>query len=158
PELHWFDGLRVYRISGDLPPGFHVTSFSVSRDGKKVAFLAQGASADRVYLTEPNAQTIPIIYTSAPNGIAQVELNRDGSYARVADVSAGFAQYIVNTATHSAARLGANNGTVVQGGNYFVFSPTDDTFYTQMQVGGSPPPMSGTGYLTLFRGNSATAA
>src|SRR6185369_5055299 len=107
------------------------------------AYIATSTSVDRIYLTEPNAQST-LIYTSAPkptnSGVTtSVELNRDGSYARVVAYGIPAQQFIVNTATQAAVPLGANNASIVQSGDYFAFSPADDSFYIQMQVGGSPP-------------------
>jgi len=70
----------------------------------------------------------------------------------------GGVPYMVRVSDGLQTRIGSATPNLVQIGRDYVFSPVNDDFYVQGQVGGSPPPMSGSGFLTLFRGNSASAA
>jgi hypothetical protein len=163
-EVHWFDGLRVYRIGTDLDPGDEISSFSMASDGQTVAYVVESATVSRVFLSGPSASDSRVIFTSAPKPAGSssrpyVRLNRNGSYLWVYDPFIGFSgtSYIVRTADGLQTRVAANTPQVTQIGNYFEFNPVNDDFYVQAEAGGAPPPPSGTGYLTLFRGNAASA-
>lgn len=159
-ELHFFDGLHVTRVSGDLAADQRVSAFSVSDDGSNLAYVVEAPNFDRVYFVDSGTSGGRLVYTAAPKtqfvGPTTIELNRSGDYLRVYDPERDRAiSWIVRTSDGLTTRM--NGSGVVQGG-YFAFSPAegDNAFYSQIQVGGSPPPMSGTGYLTLFSGNLAT--
>ena len=68
-EVHWFDGLRVYRIGGDLAAGEEITSFSMAGDGQSVAFVVENASGARVRITRPGAADAPVIFTTTQDAV-----------------------------------------------------------------------------------------
>jgi VCBS repeat-containing protein len=161
-ELHFFDGLQVSRISDALTAGTSVTSFAVSGDGSNVAYVVESATAAWVYAKAPDATTARLLYSEPANGgfpPVRVSLNHDGAFAGVFDPFAAGTRriFIVRTADATVTPVGANDGQVVQIPS-LIFNPANDDFYIQAQVGGSPPPMSGTGFMTLFRGSSASPA
>jgi VCBS repeat-containing protein len=146
-ELQKFDGLHVARISGNRAADETITSFSVSGDGARIAFVVETDSFDRVYAGVPG--DVPqLVHTGSnkPPGSplhTTVELNRDGTYLRVNDpyIAPGGRVYLV--------RVSAGIPTQVSGvgltapGNYFAFSPANDDIYLQGDAGG---------FLTLFHG------
>jgi len=161
-ELHWFDGLRVYRLGADLDPGDVITSFEMSGDGQAVAYKVDSANVSRIFLTGPTAADSRVVFTSAvkpPGSPFSVgyKLNRNGNYLLVSDPHAagGWARYMVRTLDGLQTPIASNAPQIVSIPN-FAFSPANDDFYFQAQIGGSPPPMSSTGFVTLFRGNSAS--
>jgi hypothetical protein len=136
----------------------------MARDGQTIAYVVESATVSRVFFTGPSASDSRVVFTSSPKPMGSslqpyVRLNRDGSYLWVYDPFAGVrgVTYMVRTSDGLQTQVAANTPQIVQLGNYFEFNPVDDDFYVQAQVGGSPPPASGTGFLTLFRGNSASA-
>jgi VCBS repeat-containing protein len=160
-EVHWFDGLRIYRLGTDLDPGDVISSFSSSDDGRTVAYVVESDTVARVFFTGPDASDSRVIFTSAPRPSGSlgmgIELNRDGTYLRVTDAFAagGRASYMVRTSDGLQSRIAADTPQIVRILDT-VFSPANDDFYVQGQVGGSST-ISGTGYATLFRGNATSA-
>jgi VCBS repeat-containing protein len=160
-ELHFFDGLQVSRISAALPAGASVTSFAVSGDGSRVGYVVTAADFDRVYLTTAQSPAPALVYSSPmkadpSSAISGLELNRDGSYLRLYDPDVSLRDaHILRVADGLLTSIGSGDPQIIQGGSYFAFSPTNDDFYAQLQFGGSAT-MSGTGYLTLFRGAAAS--
>jgi VCBS repeat-containing protein len=160
-ELHVFDGLQVSRVSDALAAGRFVTSFSVSSDGSMVAYVVEDGTAAWVYAKAPDAASARLLYTEPANTAfpsVHVTLNHDGTFANIVDPSAGTAhrQFIARVADATVTAVAANDAQVVQIPS-LVFNPVNDDFYIQAQVGGSPPPASGTGFLTVFRGSSQAA-
>jgi hypothetical protein len=134
-------------------------------DGHTVAYVVESSSVARVFFTGPSASDSRVIFTSyskTPGSSLHptVRVNRNGTYLLVFDpyVPGGGAAYIVRTSDGLQTRVGGSTQSIVQLGNFYAFNPINDDFYLQAQVGGSPPPMSGSGYLTLFRGSATSAA
>jgi VCBS repeat-containing protein len=162
-ELHWFDGLRVYRLGTDLEAGEEISSFAMSGDGLSVAYVVENATASRVFITGPSASDSRLVFTSGvkpPNSpvYPTIKLNRNGSYLLVSDAFAagGRATYVVRTADGMQTVVGGSTPEIVALLDW-VFSPANDDFYVQAQVGGSTT-TSGTGYLTMFQGQSGLAS
>jgi VCBS repeat-containing protein len=161
-EFFFFDGIEVTRINSPLTATQSIAAFSVSDDGTRLAYVVEDTTFDYVYVVAPGS-TPNLVYTSAfKDGsfgslAVNMELNRNGSHLRVYDTYRNRAlPYIVRAADGALTLVGGNTNGIAQGG-YFAFSPAGDFFYPQLQVGGLPPPASGSGYLTMFRGNLASA-
>ena len=72
---------------------------------------------------------------------------------------AGSSWVVVDTAGGAAARpVGTGNSEIVQLPVVLFGAGDGDELWVQAQVGGQPPPMSGTGYTTVYRGSSAAPA
>jgi len=161
-EVHWFDGLRVYRLGTDLDTGDVIDSFSMASDGRTVAYAVESPNVARVFFTGPSASDSRVVFTSGPRTPGAehlyVRLNRNGTWLWVHDpfAAGGRASYMVRISDGLQTRIAGNTPSIVRLGNYFAFNPVNDDFYAQMQIGGSTT-QSGTGFLTLFRGNSASA-
>ena len=160
-ELHFFDGLQARRVSDAVAAGTSVTSFALSGDGSTVAYVVESASAAWVYAKAADAASARLLYTEPGNtGFppVRVSLNHDGAYASIVDPFAGSHRlFVARVADATVTAVGANVAQVVQIPS-LVFNPVNDDFYIQAQVGGSPPPMSGTGFMTVFRGSSQSPA
>jgi len=157
-ELHYFDGFQTRRISGDLEPNWSILSFAQSDDGSKLAYVAQNDSTTRVYIVGGDGTGQKLIYTNSRDPMsgnyAQVKLNRDGGYAAIADPFAAGPRrmFIVRVSDLATTGVGIDDLGIVTIAFFPIFNPVDKSFYVQGQVGGSPT-ISGTGYVTLFRGN-----
>ncbi len=158
-ELHWFDGLRVARLGADLEPGDVVTSFAMAGDGQAVAYMVDNPTVSRIFLTGPTATDARLVFTSgakllAASSSVSFKLNRNGNYLLVSDPHAagGRVRYMVRTSDGMQTGVGASTPEIVNV-MHWAFSPANDDYYVQAQVGGSNT-SSGTGYLTLFHGQS----
>jgi hypothetical protein len=114
----------------------------VSFEEVLLADITQPGSAHHVYTTA----ALP------PFGSTTITLNKDGSYALINDLtlSSALKTLLVRTADSTLTVLGASNPELVQPGFHAAFNPVTNEFYMQAQVNGQPPPMSGSGYLSLF--------
>ncbi|HEY6125141.1 MAG TPA: Ig-like domain-containing protein, partial [Steroidobacteraceae bacterium] len=63
-EVHWFDGLRIYRLGTDLDAGDVISSFATAGDGDTVAYVVDSDTVSRVFFTGPTAQDSRVVFTS----------------------------------------------------------------------------------------------
>ena len=166
-ELFHYDGFRSARLNAPLGPDAVLGEFAISGDGRRVAYVAIGVTFDRVYvvdLASPGAARA--VYTTLGKSrslgdLARLRLNGSGSRLLVRDPGRppGSSWVVVDTAGGSDAQpLGTGNGEIVQMPAALFGADDGADLWVQAQVGGQPPPMSGSGFTTMYRGNSASPA
>jgi VCBS repeat-containing protein len=164
-ELHFYDGFRTVRVSTALQAGARVDGFTLASDRRHVAYVVHTANFEQVFLSDlEQPGSAQHLYTTS--GISQfsvattVTLNRDASYALINDSThpSPLQMVLVRTVDASLSVVGASNPELIRPGLYAAFNPVTDEFYVQAQVGGLPPPMSGTGYLGLFGASTSAPA
>lgn len=155
-ELHFYDGFRTVRVSTALQAGARIGSFTLASDRRHVAYVVHTATFQQVFLSDI-AQPGSARHVYTTSGTPQFEattvtLNKDASYALIGDSThpSALKTVLVRTADSALSVVGASNPDVTRPGFSVAFNPITDEFYLQAQVGGQPPPMSGTGYLSLF--------
>jgi Bacterial Ig domain len=165
PELHFYDGFRTIRVSSPLQAGARIDSFTLASDRRHVAYVVHTAGFEQVFvgdIGQPGAAQHVYTTSGAPQFIMSttVTLNRDASYALIGDSThpSALKKLLVRTADSSVVVLGASNPELVQSGSYVAFNPVTDEYYLQAQVGGMPPPTSGTGYVSLFGASTRAPA
>ena len=161
-ELHYYDGFRTVRVNTALQPGARVDSFVMAADGHHIAYIVHTAIFEQVFVSDiRQAGSTQHVYTSsgAPQFTpsTQVTLNKDASYALIKDQThpSALKTLLVRTADETLSVIGASNPDLIQPGTFAAFNPVTNEFYVQAQVSGQPPPMSGTGYQSVFAGSTA---
>ena len=161
-ELHFYDGFRTVRVSTALQAGARVDSFTLARDRRHVAYVVHTANFQQVFLGDIGqpGSARHVYTTSGPSQFSittEVTLNKDGSYALIKDFThpSVLQTVLVRTADSALSVIGASNPELMQSGFYTAFNPVTDEFYLQAQVGGQSPPLSGSGYLSLFAASIA---
>jgi len=159
PELHLYDGLATVRLSTPLQSGAAIQSFTLAADNRHVAYVVVNSNYAQLLVadvTQPGSSQL--LYTSTSGSGApplQFTLNSDASYALVVDPGISSAlKLVLAHPVGGVSVLGASNPDVLQQFGD-AFNPVSNEFYLQGQVGGSPPPMSGTGYTSLFAGTTS---
>jgi VCBS repeat-containing protein len=161
-ELHLFDGLEVTRVSDDLTPGSSVTTYSVSGDLTKVAYVVDSNDAMRVYVKPLNGSAAAaLLYTSAlksppANRGVSAFLNADGTYMAVTDSWSGATKqiYVVNVATAAATQVAGLMPGLIDV-RFAIFHPFEpDLVMVQGQTAGNVP-RDTTAAVTAFLGNAA---
>jgi hypothetical protein len=166
-ELHHYDGFRTARLNAPLAQGSTLGSFAISGDGRRAAYVSLGQTFDRIFvvdLASPGAARE--VYTTvgkSPNfiSIPDLRLNGSGSRLLVRDPARppGSSWVVVDTAGGTSARpIGTGNGEIVQMPGAQFGADDGEDLWVQAQVGGQPPPMSGSGYTTVYRGSSTAPA
>lgn len=146
-EVHLFDGLEVRRVNDDLPAGRTLTSFSVSDDGRTLAYVLDDEDAERVYV-KPLDGSAPaqLRFTSAVKTVpaerrVSASLNRDGSFLLVRDGWAGPLKpyFVVDAVTGTARRVASSMPGVVDT-RIVMFHPYEpQLLLLQGQTSGSGP-------------------
>jgi len=156
-ELHFYDGFRTVRVNTALQAGARIDAFTLASDQRHVAYVVHTANFEQVFvsdITQPGSARHVYTTSGAPqfSATTTVTLNKDASFALIQDAThpSVLKTVLVRTADAALSVIGASNPELMQPGYYAVFNPVTDEFYLQAQVGGQPPPMAGTGYLSLF--------
>lgn len=165
PELHFFDGFKTVRLSTTLQSGATIQSFKIAPDGRHVAYIVnspQPISFPQVLVADiANPGTAQLVYSGAGSfstSYVQIELNHDASFVLVSDSNypSALKTVLAKTSGGALTTVGLSNPGILQVGNgTFAFNPVSNEYYIQGQVGGSPPPMSGTGSTSLFAASNA---
>jgi VCBS repeat-containing protein len=160
-ELHFYDGFRSVRVSTALQAGVHVSRFTLASDRRHIAYVVHTPTFEQVFLADLQqpGSTRHLYTTSGTPQFSlstEVTLNKDGSYALIVDSThpSGLQSVLVRTTDSALSVVGASNPEATRLSSA-AFNPVTDEFYLQAQVGGQPPPMSGTGYLGLFAASTA---
>jgi hypothetical protein len=161
PELHFFDGFGTVRLSTPLQSGAAIQNFTMAADGRHVAYIVTSSAMSQVLVADiVNPGSAQLIYSGVPGTawpLLQLTLNHDASFALVTDANypSALKTVLVQSANGTKTTVAASNPSVLtQLG--LAFNPISDEFYIQGQIGGSPPPASGTGFTTLFAATTAT--
>ena len=165
-DLMYYDGFRAVRLNSQLEPGFVLKRFALSGNGRRVAYVANGGGFDRVFVVDvasPGAaRSIFTTTPTFPNTYAgtRIQLNYDGSLALVFDSFAPLNSrwWLVSaTGVANLQRIGGNNPDIVEYSNVYFGGGGSDLWVVARHSGVSSPG-SQTGFLTIYRGSSASAA
>jgi hypothetical protein len=161
-ELHFYDGFRTVRVNTALPAGVSVVSFTLASDQRHVAYLVTTPNFEQIFLadlTQPGSARLLYTTTALPSfGSTQITLNKDASYALIADGThpSAMKTVLVRTADSTLSVIGASNPDLSRSPAFYTaFNPVTNEFYVQAQVGGQPLPMTGSGYLSLFAASTS---
>jgi hypothetical protein len=147
----------MVRISNPLPGGSSLAGFTLASDGRHLAYVVTGLNGSTVFIADVTAPgTAHAEYNSGSTNLG-VTVNRDASEFIITDPSnaSTLKSSLIQSATGNATIIGASNPTVLQQLG-MAFNPVSTEYYVTGQVGGSPPPMSGTGFTTLFAATTGT--
>jgi VCBS repeat-containing protein len=164
-ELYVFDGLRVRRVSDDLPAGASVSAYSFSGDLRTLAYVVSDNTNERVYVKPLDGSAAAALrYTSPDKSVpterrVSLNVNADGTYMMVADRWTGPTKsyFAVNTATGATTRVAGDMPGIldVRFAFFHIYEP--QLLLIQAQTGGTPPHNYSNAAVTVFLGNATDA-